>query len=314
MGVTMFIRQARTNEVEQVMQLLAEGVRWLRGRGLDQWSTWQGWRTKVVRSLERGEVWLLADRSELVGTVTIELSGDPDFWTPAELAEPAGYVSKLTIRRDRAGYEMGALLLAWAGDHVYRHGGTWVRLDAWKTNGQLHDYYRNRGWTYLRTSPDPRRRSGALFQTYARPLSHQDRARLTETPEGPAFETECRNTGDENPAGNWQPDHVHVGGLTVDYQWVGPRPARFVDWLRYRVRQINGQWIMEANQIGSYWKHHGQVLSAGWPLMPGIEYTITHGSNCQMVITERGVSELGVTRTMDYDSPGTTDLGGSSSI
>src|SRR3954468_3816417 len=161
---TMTARQAKADEFDVVMSLLEESIRWLRVKGLDQWSTWEKWRTKMAPSLEGGDVWFLCDGGDLIGTVTVELRGDPDFWTPEELAESAAYVSKLAVRRDRAGHELAALLLDWASDNAYRRGCTWLRLDAWKTNEQLQAYYRDRGWTYLRTSDNPERHSGALFQ------------------------------------------------------------------------------------------------------------------------------------------------------
>ncbi|WP_189172298.1 GNAT family N-acetyltransferase [Pilimelia anulata] len=117
-----------------------------------------------------GAIWVLEDADTMVGTITLETSGDPDFWTPTELAEPALYLSKLATLPSRAGEELGALLLDWACDHAYRRGVPEVRLDAWRTNPALHDYYRHRGWTYLRTEVTPGRQSGALFVRAARPM------------------------------------------------------------------------------------------------------------------------------------------------
>ncbi|WP_047891196.1 GNAT family N-acetyltransferase [Micromonospora sp. RV43] len=155
------------------MSLLTQRIQWLRDRGSDQWATWERWRTKLGPSLAAGDIWILWDDDEAIGTITVEMTGDSDFWTPAELAEPAAYVSKLAVRLDRAGEELGALLLAWAGDYAFRYGCRYVRLDAWKTNKELHNYYLARGWTYLRTSTDPRRRSGVLFQRPAAPMDQE---------------------------------------------------------------------------------------------------------------------------------------------
>ena len=172
--MTLIIRPATNNdEFEVAMGLLTQRIQWLRDRGSDQWATWEKWRNKLIPALAAGDIWLLWDRGEAIGTVTVEFTGDPDFWTPVELAEPAAYVSKLAVRLDRAGQELGALLLAWAGDLAFHQGCRYLRLDAWKTNEGLHDYYLSRGWTYLRTSSHPGRRSGALFQRPAAPMAPQ---------------------------------------------------------------------------------------------------------------------------------------------
>lgn len=290
MGVApLVMRPADVDEFEQVMALLAESIRWLRQRGLDQWSTWRSWRAKMRPSLENGGVWLLINGAELIGTLTVEYDGDSDFWTPDERAQLSGYVSKLAVRREHAGRELGALMLEWAGDHVYRQGRDWLRLDAWKTNEQLHAYYRERGWTYLRTSPNPRRRSGALFQVPARPLSPNSARLIREVPPMSTVETSYAvppEPGPLDPQGNWQPGHTHNGGLVVDYRWVGPSRATFVEFLRYRVRQMDGDWVLEASQGGHGWDRHGRVLASDWTLEPGTAYIITHqpGTPCQMAV------------------------------
>lgn len=168
--LTLTLRPAENDqEFETAMGLLMQRIQWLRDRGSDQWATWEKWRSKLGPALDAGDIWILWDGDEAIGTITVEIQGDPDFWTPEELAEPAVYVSKLAVRLDRAGKELGALLLAWSGDYAARRGCRYVRLDAWKTNEKLHDYYLARGWTHLRTSTRPNRRSGALFQ---RPAAH----------------------------------------------------------------------------------------------------------------------------------------------
>lgn len=49
-------------------------------------------------------------------------------------------------------------------DQAARAGKTWLRLDAWRTNTALHDYYRRHGFTDVRIVDLPWRGSGALFQ------------------------------------------------------------------------------------------------------------------------------------------------------
>ncbi|WP_420118123.1 GNAT family N-acetyltransferase [Micromonospora sp.] len=159
------------DEFEIAMGLLTQRIQWLRERGSDQWETWDKWRSKLGPALAAGHIWLLWDGDEAIGTITVETAGDPDFWSTAELAEPAVYVSKLAVRLDRSGQELGSLLLTWAGDYAFSQGCRYVRLDAWKTNEQLHAYYLSRGWTCLRTSTDPKRRSGTLFQRPAEPMN-----------------------------------------------------------------------------------------------------------------------------------------------
>ena len=290
MGQPLLLRRASVDEFEVVLGLLCERIDWLRAQGSDQWSSWQKWRTKMAPAVEAGDVWLLLDDGEPVATITLEFHGDTDFWTPAECAEPAVYLSKLATRLDRAGAELGSLLLRWATDHAYRRGARYLRLDAWKTNPKLHDYYRTRGWVYLRTANHPNRRSGALFQTEARPtmtspdLVVDDPAAVllpTEGGGGLAF---------PDAANNWHPDHLHRGGLRVQYDVLSyPRPAEWVDFMRYRLTDDTGTWLLESDRYGSgRWHREGAVLDAEVALAPGTRYVVTHqekDDGCRMVLT-----------------------------
>lgn len=94
-----------------MISLLDERIQWLRDRGSDQWSTGRTFRTRLRNSINRKETWLLLDGGAAIGTVSINTDGDPDFWTPEELAEPAIYVGKMATRTARSGEGLGALMM-----------------------------------------------------------------------------------------------------------------------------------------------------------------------------------------------------------
>lgn len=178
------VRRAGVNELDTVLQVLHQRIAWLRARGGDQWSFTQSWPAKLAVALNHGQVWLLTEHDVPVGTVTVDQHADPDFWTPAERADPAFYLSKLAVRPDRAGRGYGLRLLRAAGDIAHRHGGHLLRLDAWKSNPGLHAYYIRRGWQHVRTVDVSHRRSGALFQIAVGPRSDEMAAWLDTTAEG----------------------------------------------------------------------------------------------------------------------------------
>jgi GNAT superfamily N-acetyltransferase len=179
----MVIRRPTPAGLPEVLAVLREAQDWLHGQGYDQWPDGSPnfGPERVGAQIGRGEFWLAADGRGPVATIAVSREGDPGFWTPAELAEPAVYLSKAAVVRRRAGEGIGALMLRWAGDKAARGGAKWLRLDAWRTNTALHAYYRSQGWAYLRTEHTPGRNSGALFQ---RPAVEdpQARAALLELP------------------------------------------------------------------------------------------------------------------------------------
>ncbi|GLZ43526.1 GNAT family N-acetyltransferase [Actinokineospora sp. NBRC 105648] len=159
------IRPAAPEDLADVMFLLDTRASWLADRGLDQWSTARGWRSKVLSGIHKGEVWILRDREFPAGTITLSREGDSDFWSPEELEENVIYLSKLATSPDYAGRGLGTSILTWARNYAARIPVDELRLDAWRNNYDLHRFYLDRGWRHVRTVVVPGRHSGALFST-----------------------------------------------------------------------------------------------------------------------------------------------------
>jgi ribosomal protein S18 acetylase RimI-like enzyme len=161
----MTIRRAVPGDLRTVTSILHSVARWLHQQGYDQWpdgSPSLG-PIRVSGQIDRGEFWIVSEDRDPVAVIALSRFGDIDFWSPAELAEPAVYVSKAAVLRRAAGRGLGAMLLRWAVDRAAQGGIDQVRLDVWKTNTGLQGYYRRQGWAYLRTVDAEDRNSGALF-------------------------------------------------------------------------------------------------------------------------------------------------------
>lgn len=163
---TLYIRRARREDIDTIYRWRHVTAAWLtRTHGTDQWSNPYP-RANLERWVDRGETFMvsLTPDGEPIATITSSSEGDPTLWTPAELEEPARYVSKVNVVRPHAGRDIGATLFAWARHTAAIAGVGLVRIDVWSTNEKLQDYYRRRGWRYLRTVPDVLPPSGALFE------------------------------------------------------------------------------------------------------------------------------------------------------
>jgi GNAT superfamily N-acetyltransferase len=167
----MTIRQAEADDLPAVLGILHAAAGALHERGIDQWpdSSPNLGPERVGDQIGRGEFWIAGDGAGPVAVIAISRDGDPDFWTPAELAEPAVYLSKAAVLPSQAGRRIGALLFRWAIDYAAQLGVAWVRLDAWRTNTGLHAYYARRGWCRIRAMTVPGRKSGVLFTRQALP-------------------------------------------------------------------------------------------------------------------------------------------------
>jgi GNAT superfamily N-acetyltransferase len=106
--------------------------------------------------------------------MTVDEYADPEFWHPEDDPGSALYVHRMVVRRSEAGRDLGAVLLDCAEQLAADRRKKWVRLDARRTNTDLHAYYVAHGFTHVRTVCLDHRPSGALFQ---RPVPMAIRAR-----------------------------------------------------------------------------------------------------------------------------------------
>lgn len=168
---TLYVRRGRREDIDTIYEWRRDTAAWLtRTHGTDQWSVPYP-REKLENWVDRGETFMasLEPNGNPVATITSSSEGDPELWTPDELAEPARYVSKANVVRAQAGREIGVALFAWTRHTAAEAGAAVVRIDVWSTNEKLHDLYRRLGFRYLRTVPNTN--SGALFDIPARPAT-----------------------------------------------------------------------------------------------------------------------------------------------
>lgn len=151
-----------------VRALQEEATAWLATLGTDQWQSLHRGRHGTGRTLaeaiERGEVYLAWDGEQAVGTLTLDDYADPEFWRPADHPDQALYVHRMVVSRAARGNDIGGQMITWALERAEDRGKIWLRLDAWRTNHQLHRYYLQHGFDHVRTIDLPHRGSGALFQ------------------------------------------------------------------------------------------------------------------------------------------------------
>jgi ribosomal protein S18 acetylase RimI-like enzyme len=160
-------RRATPDDLPAIASLYRDARAWLAAKGTDQWQNPVPER-RIAQNIDQGTCWVLIDDGDVIGTVTVDDFADPDFWTEDDNPDDALYVHRSIVRRDHAGQGLGTELLDHASRLAADAGKRWLRLDAWRTNPELISYYKDQGFTHVRTVWPEDRRSGALFQ---RPVS-----------------------------------------------------------------------------------------------------------------------------------------------
>ncbi|MCX3285649.1 GNAT family N-acetyltransferase [Streptomyces sp. NEAU-H22] len=174
---TEYLRPAAAEDVPALMVLRAEAEGWLRTKGTDQWSdpeTGERAISKWRASIDEGRAWVVVgERDEVLATVS-RGPVDRDFWTDDDRPETALYLYKLIVARAASGRQLGTRLIDWMSRLAALEGRTWVRIDTWRTNTGLHDYYERLGFEHVRTEAPSHRRSGWLAQRRAGEVSLPD--------------------------------------------------------------------------------------------------------------------------------------------
>jgi ribosomal protein S18 acetylase RimI-like enzyme len=134
------VRQARAEDVDELVATLSEAARWLLERGIEQWPH-PFPRGRVEALVRRGEFFVVRLDGEPAGSLVLRWS-DPSIW--GEQRDDAGYA--LAVRRAHAGRGLGARLLEWADARVAEAGREFLRLDCMAENGALRRYYEQLGF------------------------------------------------------------------------------------------------------------------------------------------------------------------------
>ncbi|MEU2041220.1 GNAT family N-acetyltransferase [Nocardia niwae] len=167
------LRQATIGDLGTICRLRVQRTAWLTARGSDQWTVAgrglpiEIFARAVGRSLDAGETWIAEVAGEPAGTITVNDRADVGLWSRWEL-EGAVIVHFMIVDLRFAGQRVGHHMLAHAGLLARVHRRAWVRLDAWTTNTDLHDYYRSAGFRLVRIAgPLALGPSRALFERRA---------------------------------------------------------------------------------------------------------------------------------------------------
>jgi len=147
------IIKAQQGDLDKVLEILDEASRWLSSKGLEtQWLASPTFRQTIKDNIDRGEVYVVKDVKETVGTITLQWN-DRKFW--GDLPPDAGYIHKLAIVRSRAGQHLGLRLLHWAEDKTRAESKRYLRLDCIASNKIIREYYEKAGFTHIRDTEMP---------------------------------------------------------------------------------------------------------------------------------------------------------------
>jgi GNAT superfamily N-acetyltransferase len=169
----MRIALATTEDFDTVLGLIGEAAAWLQTKDTNQWAApWPDRAARdarVMRGLAGKATWIVWDGDIAAATVTLTPRLNPKVWRlpdcTCDLSERSVYAHRLIAARSHQGRGLGAQLIDWAGLRARNsYGAKWIRIDVWRDNSALHDYYMETGFEPCGFCADPDYPSGRLFQ------------------------------------------------------------------------------------------------------------------------------------------------------
>ncbi|MEH7308991.1 GNAT family N-acetyltransferase [Neobacillus drentensis] len=145
------IRLARSEETEQIRQLLKEIAKWFQTNAINQWSYLLegGDYAEIHRAILNNETYVLEKDNEIIGTFTVstkQSDWDLEIW--GESNDPSIYIHRLAMGLNHKGNGVGMETLQWIAGH-FAGCVKYLRLDCVAHNQKLNQFYQNCGFTLI---------------------------------------------------------------------------------------------------------------------------------------------------------------------
>lgn len=140
------IRLATTADLEPVVSLVRETSKWLKTKGIHQWSENFPLSTLEAEVAERALHVVLDGQQKIIGTVV--LSRNSGHLWPADSAS-AVYLNRMVIAREFKGRSLGVKMIDWAKSCTRQQNIELLRLSCDKANPFLPGFYRRCGFVLI---------------------------------------------------------------------------------------------------------------------------------------------------------------------
>lgn len=142
------IRLAKKPEISAILKLTAACAQNMADQGIHQWNEDYPSREAFENDIDRGELYVLQEGQNIVGTIVISNFMDPEYtavpWTTTD--QNNLYIHRLAVHPEHQSKGYGKLLMDYAEEHARNQNSNAVRLDTFSKNGRNISFYKNRGY------------------------------------------------------------------------------------------------------------------------------------------------------------------------
>jgi len=140
------IRQAASQDIDTVSDILREAARWLEDSGMAMWRDDELLPESIASDVQSGSFFLAEYDGETAGTVRFQLE-DNLFW-PDVPQHDSAFIHRLAVRRCYAGGDVSSALLLWSIARTRALGRRYIRLDCEVSRPRLRAIYERIGFRF----------------------------------------------------------------------------------------------------------------------------------------------------------------------
>lgn len=145
---------AARKEADQILDLLKDVAKWLKGKGIRQWEFLaEGGEDEEIRQgINNKDTFIVKKDGEIVATFTLyqrQSCWDQHVW--GNLNDDAVYLHRLAVIHSKISSGLGKKLLQWIEIHLKNEGKDKLRLDCLESNYKLNKFYLNNGFEKIGT-------------------------------------------------------------------------------------------------------------------------------------------------------------------
>lgn len=147
----MKIRLAKAEDLNSIKLLTEACALAMQEKGIFQWNEHYPSREKLAADIDKKELYVLEDTSEILGIIVLTAEMDEEYIPIEWLTENGNnlYIHRLATHPAKWGNGLGRKLMDFAEEFARQQNFDSVRLDTFSRNKRNHIFYESRGFKRL---------------------------------------------------------------------------------------------------------------------------------------------------------------------
>lgn len=145
------IRKGTLADINPIITLCRACAQKMKDAGIFQWNEHYPNSASFIKDVERGELYVLELRDQLIGTIVISIFMDNEYSPVEWLTEHENniYIHRLAIDPNHQGQGFAQQLMDFAENYARKNNYCSLRLDTFSQNKRNQKFYEQRGYQKL---------------------------------------------------------------------------------------------------------------------------------------------------------------------